>query len=203
MDRLNYTTLEDVNEIVGFFTVYNARKHEHLTQLFGDLTETDIEDLNNLLTDIYGEYLISKRFEKIFYERGAENLMLRVVNICDMIYFDTWKALKNAIDKGLATDIETPMVETKDTTRNTKLTDSHVTQNKENAFDNTQSPSDTDRSEYNGINTENEGVKTVWKRSNNRTPTQTAQNVIDFSRLNDYIKIIIDDISNTLCVKIG
>lgn len=203
MNRQHYTTLGDINEIMGFFSVYAERKSEHFRELFGEnVPVEDIETLNNLLIDVYGDSIIMERFEKINDNMGTATLQIRLVNMCDMLHFENWKTLKNAIEKGFETDIETPLHETKTRTVETKGENSQNTQNKENAFDDTINASNTDSSELAGTNSENIEESVNWKRSNNRTTTDTAQRVIDFTRMNDFIKMILCDIMESCCLSI-
>ena len=203
MNRQHYTTLGDINEIMGFFSVYAERKSEHFNALFGDnVPVEDIETLNNLLIDVYGDSVLMERFEKINDNMGTATLQIRLVNMCDMLYFENWITLKNAIEKGFETDIETPLHETKTRTVETTGENSQNTQNKENAFDDTVNASNTDSSELAGTNSENVEESINWKRSNNRTTTDTAQHVIDFTRMNDFIKMILCDIMESCCLSI-
>ena len=183
---MNNATIGKVNDISGFFTKYNELNQVHFQSLFGEnLTASDIETLDFCLSDLYGARFLQSRFNDVFNNQSASECMSRIVSISDRMFFENWLDTKRAIEKALTTDLEKPL--------GSERNGENSTENKLNAFD-SETASDTDESKHSYSET-----KTY---SNGKTATQNAVNQIDFSRNNDFLEIIINDVLSVACTSV-
>lgn len=197
--------LSTVTESQGFFTTYKTINNTHFVDLFGNLTENETIDLDNLLVDVYGDSLVLERFSDIYDKSGALPCVTRLVKTCDMMFYEQWKKIKETIENGLLDDIENPLTETHTSsqtgTNNTE--NSNTTTNKVYAFDSA-TPSDNGKTEFS--DTSNNSTKidrneTIMK-SNGLLRAENAQKVIDFARYNDFLVMVLTDIRNTVCLSV-
>ena len=189
----------------GFFSVYKTVNNTHFVDLFGNLTENETTDLDNLLVDVFGDSLILEKFANIYNNSGSLNCVTRMIKTCDLLFYTQWKKIKETIDSGLLDDIEKPLKEEK--TINEKGTNStnnaNNTTNKIYAFD-SNVPSDNGKTEFSG-NTDNnttiERTETTQK-SNGLLKSENAKKVIDFAKYNDFLLMLLTDIKETVCLSI-
>lgn len=198
-------SLSTATEYNGFFSVYKTVNNSHFVELFGNLTDNETTDLDNLLSDVFGDSWILEKFADIYNKSGALSCVTRLVKTCDLIFYNQWKKIKETIASGLLDDLEKPLTETttinQEGTNNTE--NGNTTTNKTSAFD-TNTFSDTDKSEVSGSseNTNSlERTETVEK-SNGRLMAENAQKVIDFAKYNDFLLMLLTDIKNTVCLSI-
>ena len=197
--------LSTVTESQGFFTTYKILNITHFTNLFGELSESETTDLDNLLVDVYGDSLVLEKFSDIYDKSGALPCVTRLVKTCDMLFYEQWKKIKETIANGLLDDIENPLSEThissETGTNNTQ--NANTTTNQVYAFDSS-TPSDNGKTE-NSSSTDNstkiERNETIMK-SNGLLKSENAQKVIDFARYNDFLVMVLADIKNTVCLSI-
>lgn len=189
----------------GFFNVYKTINNTHFVSLFGNLTDNETTDLDNLLSDVFGDSWILEKFADIYNKSGALSCVTRLVKTCDLIFYNQWVKVKETIASGLLDDIEKPLTETttinQEGTNNTE--NGNTTTNKTSAFD-TNTFSDTDKSEVSGSseNTNSlERTETIEK-SNGHLMAENAQKVIDFAKYNDFLLMLLTDIKNTVCLSI-
>lgn len=197
--------LSTVTENQGFFTTYKTLNVTHFNNLFGELSESETTDLDNLFIDFFGDNWVLEKFADIYNKSGALSCVTRLVKTCDLIFYNQWKKIKETIASGLLDDLEKPLTET--TTINHEETNNtengNTTTNKTSAFD-TNTFSDTDKSEVSGSseNTNSlEHTETVEK-SNGCLMAENAQKVIDFTKYNDFLLMLLTDIKNTVCLSI-
>ena len=189
----------------GFFSVYKTVNNAHFIDLFGNLTENETTDLDNLLVDVFGDSLIREKYENIYISSGALNCVTRMIKTCDLLFYTQWKKIKETIETGLLDDIEKPLKEEK--TINEKGTNNtnnaNNTTNKIYAFD-SNVPSDNGKTEFLG-NTDNnttiERTETTQK-SNGLLKSENAKKVIDFAKYNDFLLMLLTDIKETVCLSI-
>jgi len=187
----------------NFFTTYKNEIPEHFSILFGeDVEDSEIKSLDNLLIDVFGERIIKKTLRDCYEKDGKETAVLRAVKECDLLNFESWKASKEFITEANNSSIIYPIK-----AKNEKVTEregetSDTTQNKENAFDNTETASNTDSSESNGSHSETVTVTETKEKSNQKTVFSNASEGIEFTRHNDYLKIIISDIADNISLAI-
>lgn len=197
--------LSTVTENQGFFTTYKTLNVTHFNNLFGELSGSETTDLDNLLSDVFGDSWILEKFADIYNKSGASSCVTRLVKNCDLIFYNQWKKMKESISNGLLDDLEKPMTEEKTISQEgTNNTDNgNTTTNKTSAFD-TNSFSDTDKSEVTGtsINTNSLTHTETIKKSNGRLMAENAQKIIDFARYNDFLLMLFTDIKNTVCLSI-
>ena len=171
--------------------------------MFGeDVEDNEIKALDNLLIDVFGERIIKKTLRDCYEKDGKETAVLRAVKECDLLNFESWKASKEFITEANNSSIMYPIK-----AKNEKVTEregetSDTTQNKENAFDNTETASNTDSSESNGSHSETVTVTETKEKSNQKTVFSNASEGIEFTRHNDYLKIIISDIADNISLAI-
>ena len=182
---MNNITIGKVNDIKGFFKTYQELKTDNFNSLFGEVTESDILTLDYCLSDLYGSRYLQSRFTDIFNNQSANNCMTRIVILADKLYFENWLNTKQTIEKALLTDLEKPLTSEK--------TGENTTENQVNAFD-SETASDSDNSKHNYSET--------TQYSNGKTATQNAKTQIDFTRNNDFLEIIINDILSMCCLSI-
>ena len=197
--------LSTVTESQGFFTTYKILNITHFNNLFGELSESETTDLDNLLSDVYGDSLVLEKFSDIYIQAGALPCVTRLVKTCDMLFFEQWKKIKETIANGLLDDLENPLSEThissETGTNNTQ--NANTTTNQVYAFDST-TPSDNGKTEFSG-NSDNsskiERNETIMK-SNGLLKAENAQKVIDFAKYNDFLSMLLSDIKNTVCLSV-
>ena len=197
--------LSTVTESQGFFTTYKTVNNTHFVDLFGNLTENETTDLDNLLVDVYGDSLVLEKFSDIYDKSGALPCVTRLVKTCDMMFYEQWKKIKETITSGLSDDIEKPLKEQKTITENgtNNTQNANTTTNKIFAFDST-TPSDNGKTEFSGNsdNTTNIQRTETTDKSNGLLKSENAQKVIDFARYNDFLVMVLTDIKNTVCLSI-
>lgn len=186
-----------------FFTSYKETMSEHFSILFGEnVEESEVKALDNLLIDVFGERIIKKTLRDCYRKDGKETAVLRAVKECDLLNFESWKATKDFISEANNSSLSYQIK-----ARNTRTTERHgvetgTTQNKENAFDNTQTASNTDSSESNGAHSETVTVNETRERSNQKTVFSNASEGIEFTKHNDYLRIIISDIADNISLSV-
>lgn len=200
-----FISLSTVLENNGFFSVYKTVNNAHFIELFGNLTETETTDLDNLLVDVYGDSWILEKFASIYKNSGALNCVTRIIKTCDLLFYTQWKKIKEIIDSGLINDIEKPLKEEKiisqSGTNNT--TNANTTNNKIYAFDSS-TPSDNGKTEFSGSSDNNTTIERTetTQKSNGLLKSENAQKVIDFVKYNDFLSMLLEDIKNTVCLSI-
>lgn len=198
-------SLATVLENNGFFSVYKTVNNAHFVELFGNLTENETTDLDNLLVDVFGDSWILEKFANIYNSSGALNCVTRMIKTCDLLFYTQWKKIKETIENGLSDDIEKPLKEQKTITENgtNNTANTNTTTNKVYAFDNA-TPSDDGKTEFSGSSdnsTTIERTETVNK-SNGLLKSENAQKVIDFAKYNDFLLMLLEDIKKTVCLSI-
>lgn len=197
-------SLSTVLENNGFFSVYKNVNNVHFIELFGNLTEEQTTDLDNLLVDVFGDSWILEKFANI-YKSGALLCVTRLVKTCDLLFYTQWKNIKETIDSGLLDDIEKPLKEEKTISQTgTNNTDnSNITTNKIYAFDNS-TPSDNGKTEFSGSSDNSTTIQRTetTSKSNGLLKSENAQKVIDFTKYNDFLLMLLTDIKDTVCLSI-
>lgn len=197
--------LSTVTESQGFFTTYKIVNNTHFVDLFGNLTENETTDLDNLLSDVYGDSLVLEKFSDIYDKSGALPCVTRLVKTCDMLFFEQWKKIKETITSGLSDDIEKPLKEQKTITENgtNNTQNANTTTNQVYAFD-SNTPSDSGKTAFSGStdNTTDIQRTETTDKSNGLLKSENAQKVIDFARYNDFLSMLLTDIRNTVCLSI-
>lgn len=200
-----FISLATALENNGFFSVYKTVNNTHFVELFGNLTENETTDLDNLLVDVFGYCWIVENYTNIYNTSGALSCVTRLVKTCDLIFYKQWLKIKSTIDSGLLDDLNKPLTEEKTINeRGTNSTNNeNNTTNKIYSFDSS-TPSDNGKTEFSG-NTDNnttiERTETSSK-SNGLLKSENAQKVIDFVKYNDFLLMVLIDIRNTVCLSI-
>ena len=192
-----YTTIGDVNDIKGFFEKYNDVNNTHFVSLFGNPTESDIETLDFILSDVFGGKVLIQKYADIYNNRGADVLMGRIVSVADKYFYNNWLSFKQSIETAFNSNLSKPLESEK--TIETEKTGENETQNKLNAFDSS-TASDTDRAD--NSYTDNFSTTETTHYSNGKTPTENAKKQIDFTKNNDLIELIINDVVSICCIDV-
>ena len=192
-----FTTIGDINDISGFFQKYNTVNNTHFTSLFGTSTESDIEALDYILSDVSGGKVLIQKYADIYNKSGADVLMGRIVSIADKYFYNNWLSFKQSIETAFNSNISKPLESEK--TIETQKTGNNETQNKLNAFDNS-TASDTDSAD--NSYTDNFSTIETTHYSNGKTPTENAKKQIDFTKNNDLIELIINDVISICCIDV-
>ena len=196
MNRV-FTTIGDINDISGFFQKYNTVNNTHFVSLFGSVAESDIESLDYILSDVFGGKVLIQKYADIYNKSGAGVLMDRIVSIADKYFYNNWLSFKQSIETAFNSNISKPLESEK--TIETQKTGKNETQNKLNAFDST-TASDTDRAD-NSYN-DNFSTTETTRYSNGKTPAENAKKQIDFTKNNDLIELIINDVVSICCIDV-
>lgn len=187
-------TIETLQITKGFFDTYNTVKHDHFIALFGDgLTADDISALDNLLIDTQGDRFLLKRYADMFIKLGADVTQNRLVENCDRLFFDNWKAVKDSIIKALTSDVSKPL----ENSRHVETTRNNDNLNKVYSFDSA-TPANDNASETDETITTNESIQ----KDNGKTASENARKLIDFTRNNDFLAIILSDIAQNIALSI-
>ena len=196
MNRV-FITIGDVNDISGFFQKYNTVNNTHFTSLFGTSTESDIETLDFILSDVLGGKVLIQKYADIYNKSGADVLMGRIVSIADKYFYKNWLSFKRSIETAFNSNISKPLESEK--TIETQKTGQNETQNKLNAFDSL-TASDTDSAD--NSYTDNFSTTETTHYSNGKTPAENAKKQIDFVKNNDLIDLIINDVVSICCIDV-
>ena len=196
MNRV-FTTIGDVNDKSGFFKKYNSINNTHFVSLFGSPTESDIEALDYILSDVLGGKVLIQKYADIYNKSGADVLMGRIVSITDKYFYDNWLSFKKSIETAFNSNLSKPLESEK--TIETQKTGKNETQNKLNAFDSA-TASDTDRAD--NSYTDNFSTTETKHYSNGKIPTENAKEQIDFVKNNDLIELIINDVVSICCIDV-
>ena len=200
-----FISLATALENNGFFTVYKTVNNAHFIELFGNLTEDETTDLDNLMVDIFGDSWILEKFANIYNNSGSLNCVTRIIKTCDLLFYTQWKKIKETIESGLLDNIEKPLQEKKTVTENgtNNTQNANTTTNQVYAFDSS-TPSDNGKTEYSGSsdNTSNIQRTETTEKSNGLLKSENAQKVIDFARYNDFLLMVLTDIKNTVCLSV-
>ena len=200
-----FISLATVLENNGFFSVYKTVNNAHFVELFGNLTEDETTDLDNLLVDVFGDSWILEKFTNIYNNSGALNCVTRIIKTCDLLFYTQWQKIKETIDSGLLDDIEKPLKEQKTITENgtNNTQNANTTTNKIFAFDSS-TPSDNGKTEYAGSidNTTDIQRTETTDKSNGLLKSENAQKVINFTKYNDFLLMLLEDIKNTVCLSV-
>ena len=189
----------------GFFSVYKNINNAHFIELFGNLTEEQTTDLDNLLVDVFGDSWILEKFANIYNKSGALSCVNRLVKTCDLLFYTQWKKIKVTIDSGLLDDLDNPLTEEKiiSQTGTNNTANANTTTNKVYAFD-SNTPSDNGKTEFSGSSDNNTTIERTEKtaKSNGLLKSENAQKVIDFTKYNDFLVMVLDDIKKTVCLSV-
>ena len=187
-------TIETLQTTKGFFDTYNTIKHDHFISLFGEkVTADDISALDNLLIDTQGDRFLLKRYADMFIKLGANVTQNRLVENCDRLFFDSWKSVKDSIIKALTFDISKPL----EYSRHVETTRDNDNLNKVYSFDSATAANDN-ASETDETVTTDETIK----KDNGKTASENAKKLIDFTRNNDFLDIILSDIAQNIALSI-
>lgn len=187
-------TIETLQTSKGFFDTYNTIKHDHFISLFGEgVTIDDVIALDNLLIDTQGDRFLLKRYADMFIKSGGVVTQNRIVENCDRLFFDNWKTTKDSIIKALATDISKPL----EYSRHVETKRDNDNLNKVYSFDSA-TPANDNASETNEIVTTDETIE----KDNGKTASENAKKLIDFTRNNDFLDIILSDIAQNIALSI-
>ena len=199
-----FISLATALENNGFFTVYKTVNNAHFVDLFGNLTENDTTDLDNLLVDVFGDSWILEKFANI-YKSDDLSCVTRIVKTCDLLFYTQWKKIKETIDSGLIDDIEKPLKEEKTISQSgtNNTANANTTTNKVYAFD-SNTPSDNGKTEFSGSSDNSTNIERTetTQKSNGLLKSENAQKVIDFTKYNDFLLMVLTDVRNTVCISI-
>ena len=197
--------LDSVITVNGFFRTYNATHNAHYVELFGTMEDDEIVKLDYLLSDIYGDMPLMRKYADM-----NDGVINRIVDNCDSLYYETWKRYKNAIAGGSISDYGAPYIERtqRSEQRNniTNATSATTDKNQVYAFDDVENASNDNLSTSSGKNdvTDNRTVERTdtISRSGALLPTDVAKSQIDFSKNEVFLELVFTDIIETVCVNV-
>lgn len=200
-----FISLATALEKNGFFSVYKTVNNTHFVELFGNLTEEQTTDLDNLLVDVFGDSWILEKYENIYNISGGLNCVTRMIRTCDLLFYTQWKKIKETIDSGLLDNLDNPLTEEKiiSQTGTNNTDNSNTTTNKVYAFD-SNTPSDNGKTEFSGSSDNSTTIQRTEKtaKSNGLLKSENAQKVIDFAKYNDFLLMVLTDIKKTVCLSV-
>ena len=187
-------TIETLQTSKGFFDTYNTIKHDHFIALFGEgVTSDDVNALDNLLNDTQGDRFLLKRYADMFIKSGAIDTQNRIVENCDRLFFDSWKTTKDSINKALTSDVSKPL----EHSRHVETKRDNDNLNKVYSFGSVPPANDNASETDETVTT----VETIQK-DNGKTASENAKKLIDFTRNNDFLDIILTDIAQNISLSI-
>lgn len=200
-----FISLATVLENNGFFSVYKTVNNTHFVELFGNLTEEQTTDLDNLLVDVFGDSWILEKFANIYNKSGDLSCVTRLVKTCDLLFYTQWKKIKETINSGLLDNLDNPLTEEKtiSQTGTNNTANANTTTNKVYAFDSS-TPSDNGKTEFSGSSDNSTNIERTetTSKSNGLLKSENAQKVIDFAKYNDFLLMLLTDIKKTVCLSI-
>ena len=198
-------SLATVLEKNGFFSVYKTVNNTHFVELFGNLTEEQTTDLDNLLVDVFGDSWILEKYENIYNISGGLNCVTRMIKTCDLLFYTQWQKIKETIKSGLLDDIEKPLKEEKTISQSgtNNTANANTTTNKVYAFD-SGTPSDNGKTEFSGSSDNSTTIARTetTQKNNGLLKSENAQKVIDFTKYNDFLLMLLTDIKKTVCLSV-
>lgn len=196
------TRLDRVFEVRGFFTEYKEQREARFNLLFPDATADDVKALDYLLIDTRGERVFIDRYAAMFRNHGAQETVRRIVSGCDMMCFSAWLSIQEKIKEAAAQSVSTPYTERRTTEQTQKGTDSGKDneKNKVFAFDSESANDESEREASNERQRDDELKRTVTVERSSGTATENAADFIDFTRHNDFLEMMFDDIVR-ICAK--
>lgn len=196
------TRLDQVAEVRGFFTEYKEQREARFNLLFPDATADDVKALDYLLIDTRGERVLIDCYAVMFRKYGAQETMRRIVSGCDLLFLNEWLAIQEKIKEAAAQSVSTPYKEVRTTEQTQTGTDSgsDTEKNKVYAFDSEEANDESEREASNNRQREDDLKRTVTVERSSGTATENAAAFIDFTRHNDFLETMFDDIVR-VCAK--
>ncbi len=192
-------TIGIINDIKGFFTTYSEENGADFSTLFPNAGESDITALDYLLSDVHGNRPLTAKYSKLFDDKGAGETMKRIVLLCDKMYFDSWVASQKAIADSLNQSVATPFKSKRKYDSKRKGDSESERQDQLNAFDG-ETASDTSSTATTGETNNTINDVETKEYTNGRLAVQNAGDVIDFTRNNEFLEIMLNDIVGFCCV---
>ena len=128
-----------------------------------------------------------------------------MIKTCDLLFYTQWKKIKETIYSGLIDDIEKPLKEEKTISQSgtNNTANANTTTNKVYAFDSS-TPSDNGKTEFSGSSDNSTTIERTEKtaKSNGLLKSENAQKVIDFTKYNDFLLMLLTDIKKTVCLSV-
>lgn len=203
---MSVTRLDDVLMINGFFKTYNTQINAHFVELFGEQTETEISALDNALSDIYGDMPLINRYQQIL-SNGTDEVARRIVQNCDLRFFDKWKTYKTAILKAAQIDYNAPFSETKTITETTsgKANSTDTSEDTGRAFPYDEGvASDESQSSASATsdstNTSERSYTETIAKTGERSAVQFATSQINFAKNEIFLDLMFLDIAEAVCL---
>lgn len=189
-------TIDDVFNIQSFFALYKERKPADFAELFGETTAADIETLDFAFSDYYGGRVLLEKYSAIFDAKGAASLVMRLVDGCNAVYKDAWLKCKAAVLAAYGVSLADMGGETKTIVEQKNSTDNGETQNKTNAYDDTETAANTDSStKENAYEHAIQRTETIQK-DGQKDLLELARDKLDFVKLNDWLLVVFGDIAD-------
>lgn len=182
-------TFREVNDISGFFTKYKTKYGTSFIEVFGDLSDDVILKMDIILSDTYGERLLISQYKKYCLLNSADSTMEKIVDMCYYLLLEKWKKLKTVFEKAYSMDVEKPLETSTESGRTIN------TQNKENAFDDVETASDTESTD-----TQNDFEET--RKRNDKSVVKNALEYFSFVNTNNFMFHIMHDIIDVSCLDV-
>lgn len=203
---MSVTRLDDVLTINGFFKTYNTQINAHFVELFGEQTETEISALDNALSDIYGDMPLINRFQQML-SNGTDEVARRIVQNCDLRFFDKWKTYKTAILKAAQIDYNAPFSETKTITETTSgaanSTDTSEDTGRAFPYDEGTASDESQSSASatsDSTNTSERSYTETIAKTGERSAIQFATSQINFAKNEIFLDLMFLDIAEAVCL---
>ena len=184
--------LFDVFKNKGFFSAYNELKPIHFLELFPGITIDDINALNYLLLDVYGDRILLSRYESI-YNENSDDFFSRIISNIDTLHFDNWKKTQSTIKTLNNENALTSHKEIRETENNRQ----NENLNKVYSYDNDLPVND------NGNNSSSDFMETITiNKTGDKSKIENVKEFIDFTRNHQFLDIMLYDIIDTLTLSI-
>lgn len=201
-------TRVDVLTAYGFFKTYNAYNNAHFVELFGEQTEAEINAMDEAFCDIYGDLpLINKYRQMLITENDGEKVARRIVQNCDLRFFERWKTYKLAVMKAAELDYNAPYSETRTiaetTTGTANSTDTSEDTGRAFPYDEGAASDETQTSasaKSDSTDASERNYTETVARTGEKSAVQLATSQINFARSEAFLDLIFLDIAEAVCL---
>lgn len=182
----------------GFFAGMKTQYPTVFNDIFGDVSDDEIEVMDWTLSNNWGDRLLVKAYRNFDV---ATEALAQLVRVCVMMYSTQWKQITHTIEKAGDIDVLQPINEKRHTVENNNASDTDTTQDKTNAFDITEEASDTNSSTRNG-SSERTIDRTVEIQRSGASSFANLSEALAFGKEFIALNMIMNDIVNISTIDI-
>lgn len=196
--------MEQVKEVfkdVGVFETLKAVDSAKFIEIFGDLTDSEIETMDFMFLSKYGERETSPIVSNYLYSKGVDLENSFIGKVLYMMLYPKWLRLKQdlAIEYNTIENYNLNTVNKNEVDNNGTATDNNEINNNVSAFDSTENVPDTQTVEINtraDSNNSTTDFNSSVTGNNGGHPTDFIRKNILFLTDINFLDIILKDVSN-------